>query len=89
MAKKGLSLNRRAMGEILKSDPVELALFVIADKIKDACDPSGHLGPDAYIAVSGKGKSRSRASVIAVTRYARNSNALHNTLLRSLDAGRG
>jgi hypothetical protein len=82
-------LNRRGVGEILKSDQVELALFVIADKIKDACDPDGHLGEDAYVAVSGKGRTRARASVIAVTRYARNSNAKHNTLVRALDSGRG
>lgn len=86
----GFRLNRRAIGEILKSDQVELGLFVIADKIKDACDPDGHLGEDAYVAVSGKGRTRARAAVIAVTPHARNSNAKHNTLIRALGgAGRG
>jgi len=86
---QSFKMNRKAMREILTSGDVELELFRRADAIKEACDPDGHLGEDAYIAVSGKGKSRSRASVIAVTRYARNSNAKHNTLLRALDAGRG
>jgi hypothetical protein len=85
----GFKMNRKAVREIALSDPIELELFKRADAIKEACDPDGHLGEDAYVAVSGKGKNRSRASVIAVTRYARNSNAKHNTLLRALDAGRG
>lgn len=86
---KPINISRAALRQIARSDDVELALFVIADKIKDACDPSGHLGEGAYVAVSGKGKTRSRASVIAVTAHARNSNALHNTLVHALDAGRG
>jgi len=83
-----IKINRKALREIAKSDPIELELFKRAEKIREACDPSGHLGEDAYVAVSGKGKSRARAAVIAVTRHARYSNAKHNTLLRALDAGR-
>jgi hypothetical protein len=85
---KQLRINRTALREIANSDDVELELFKRADAIREACDPSGHLGEDAYVAVSGKGKSRSRAAVIAVTRHARYSNAKHNTLLRAMDAGR-
>lgn len=79
-----VKLNRKAIRELAKSDGVELAVFVIADAIKDACDPDGHLGEGAYVAVSGKGKNRSRAAVIAATPYARNSNAKHDTLLNAL-----
>lgn len=85
---KGLKLNRAALRQILKSDPLELELFTRAERIREACDPDGHLGEDAYIAVSSKGKNRARASVIAASRYARNSNAKHNTLVRAIDAGK-
>lgn len=84
-----VKLNRKAIRELAKSDPVELAMFVIADAIREACDPDGHLGPDAYVAVSGKGKNRARAAVIAVTPYARNSNAKHDTLLKALGQAGG
>lgn len=85
---KGLKLNRAALREILKSDPLELELFKRAERIREACDPDGHLGEDSYIAVSSKGRNRARASVIAASRYARNSNAKHNTLVRAIDAGK-
>lgn len=84
-----VKINRRALRQIARSDAVELELFRRAELIREACDPDGHLGEDAYVAVSGKGKNRARAAVIAVSRYARYSNARHNTLLRALDRGRG
>lgn len=88
MAQRVVKLNRRALREIMKSDPLELELFRRAEAIREACDPDGHLGEDAYVAVSGKGRNRSRASVIAASRHAQNSNAKHNTLLKAIDAGR-
>lgn len=86
---KVFRMKRGAMRQILTSESVELELFKRADAIKEACDPDGHLGEDAYVAVSATGKNRARASVIAASRYARNSNAKHNTLVRAIDAGRG
>jgi hypothetical protein len=88
MAQKKFKLRRAALREILKSEPVELELFRRAEAIREACDPDGHLGEDAYVAVSGTGRNRARASVIAVTAHARNSNAKHNTLIKALDAGK-
>lgn len=85
---KGIKLNRAALREILKSDPLKTELFRRAELIREACDPDGHLGEDAYVAVSSKGRNRARASVIAVTAHARNSNAKHNTLVRAIDAGK-
>lgn len=87
MAAKGFKLNRKAIREIATSDDMELMLFVKADKMLQACDPDGHLGEDAYVAVSSKTRNRARAAVIAVTRHARYSNALHHTLLKAIDAG--
>lgn len=83
-----IKFNRRAIREIAKSDDLEHELFKRADKMLEACDPDGHLGPDAYVAVSSKGRNRARAAVIAVTAHARNSNAVHHTLLRVIDAGK-
>lgn len=88
MATKGFKLNRRALQEIATSDALQLHLFVRADAIREACDPDGHLGEDAYVAVSSKTRNRARAAVIAVTGHAVNSNALHHTLAKAIDAGR-
>lgn len=85
---KPFKLNRKAIREIATSDAMELMLFVKADKMLQACDPDGHLGEDAYVAVSEKTRNRARAAVIAVTGHARNSNAKHHTLLNAIDAGR-
>lgn len=88
MATKPFKLRRAALREILKSDPLQLELFRRAEAIREACDPDGHLGEDAYVAVSSVGRNRARASVIAVTAHARNSNAKHQTLLKAIDAGK-
>jgi hypothetical protein len=85
---KPFKLNRKAIREIGTSDRMQLMLFVKADKMLQACDPDGHLGEDAYVAVSSKTRSRARAAVIAVTGHAVNSNALHHTLMTALDAAR-
>lgn len=88
MAAKGFRMNRKAIREIATSDELQLHLFMRADKMLEACDPDGHLGEDAYVAVSEKTRNRARAAVIAVTRHARYSNAKHLTLLNVIDAGR-
>lgn len=81
-------LNRKAIREIATSDAVQLLLFIKADQMQQVCDPDGHLGEDAYVAVSSKTFHRARAACIAVTGHAVNSNALHHTLMQALDAAR-
>lgn len=81
-------LNRAAIRKIATSEELRLHLFIRADKMLEQCDPDGHLGEDAYVAVSEVTRNRARAAVIAVTAHARNSNALHHTLLNAIDAGR-
>lgn len=83
-----LKISRRALGEIARSEALELILFGIAEDMKNMADPTGHLGEDAYIAVSSKTRRRARASVIAATAYAVNSNAKHNTLISVLGSYR-
>ena len=79
-------INRKALREVARSEAVLLNLFMRAEAVREACDPDGKYG---YVAVSSKGKNRARAAVIAAGPYARNSNALHNTLIKNLDAARG
>lgn len=81
-----LKLSKKALREIASSDEIELELFKRAEAIRETVDPDGKYG---YVAVSGKGRSRSRASVIAAHPYARNSNAKHNSLIRAMGSGRG
>lgn len=86
MSKVRVKFNRREIGAILKNDKVREELLRRAERIKNACDPTDTKG---YEAVSGTGKTRARAAVIAQGPHARRSNAIHNTLVNNLDAGRG
>lgn len=83
MAKIRLKFNNREVKAILRNTAVLDELEFRAELIHDAIDHEGY-----EIAV-GVGKSRARASVIAVTQWARRSNAIHNTLVSNMDAGRG
>lgn len=85
---RGLKISRKALGEIARSEAVELVLFGIADEMKKMADPDGHLGEDAYVAVSTQTRRRARATVIAASAYAVNSNAKHNTLINVLGSYR-
>lgn len=83
-----MKISRKALGDIARSEAVELVLFGIAEEMKNLADPSGHLGEDAYVAVSSTTRKRARASVIAASAYAVNSNAKHNTLIGVLGSYR-
>jgi hypothetical protein len=84
-----IKLSRKVLREIAFSQAVTTALFLRAEAIRDACDPTNRFGDDGYVVAIGKGRSRTRVAVIAVNPGARKSNARHNTLINSLDAGRG
>lgn len=83
MAKIRIKFNRREMKAILKNQGTRQELERRADLIHSAISHEG------YEVASSIGKNRARASVIAVTQYARRSNAIHNTLVRNIGAGRG
>lgn len=85
MSKVKIKFDRREIDAILKHDKVRAELHRRAELIRDACDPADTRD---YEAVSSVGKTRARAAVIAQGTYARRSNAIHNTLLSNLDAGR-
>lgn len=75
--------DRRESDAILKNAAVRQELARRADLVRDA------IAHEGYEVNSGIGKSRARAAVIAVTQYARRSNAIHNTLVKNIGSGRG
>ena len=76
--------DRSALEQVRRWPETEAELKRRADAIAAAC------GGEAvgFVAVTGKGRTRSRAAVIAATQRARRRNAAENTILRNLDAGR-
>ena len=78
-----VKFNRRELKAILKNEATRQELERRANLIHGAIDHEG------YEVTSGIGKNRARAAVIAVTQYARRSNAIHNALVRHIGAGRG
>ena len=76
--------NLAAYRQIRRSQPVESFVGATARRIAAACggDEAG------YFAQTSLGTTRARGVVIAGTYEARKDNAVNNTLVRSLDAGR-
>ena len=58
-------------------------------ELKKRADRIASQAGEGYEALEGEGKTRSRASVVTTSMRAINSNRKNNTLLRSLDAGKG
>jgi hypothetical protein len=83
-----VKVSRAVLARIAKSDEVAAALFVRAEKLRDACDPTNRLGEDGYVVAVGQGRTRARVAVIAVHPHAVNSNRKHHTMLKAIDAGR-
>lgn len=70
----------------LRRDPgVTQELHRRAKLIADACGGED----DGFHAEVTQGRTRARASVVAVTYQARRRNARDNTMIKALDAGRG
>lgn len=74
-------MRKSAHEELRRLPKVKADLKRRADNIAAACG-------DGYVANSGEGKTRSRASVVTATGKAMRDNAKNNTLVRNLDAGR-
>ena len=76
--------NRDALEQVRRWPEASAELKRRADAIAAACGGE----PVGFVAVTGEGKTRSRAAVIAASPRARRRNAKSNTILRHLDAGR-
>lgn len=64
-------------------------LPAVKANLKSRADRIAAQAGEGYEAFEGEGKTRSRASVVTTSMRAINSNRKNNTLLRSLDAGKG
>lgn len=82
MSKVKIEWRLKGFEEIRRLPAVKANLKSRADRIAAA---SG----EGYVAESGEGKSRSRASVITGNIRAMNDNRKNNTILRNVDAGKG
>lgn len=80
-----VKFNMRAYLALRRDPSVVHELHRRAKLIADACGGED----DGFHAEITQGKTRARASVVAVTYQARRRNARDNTMLKSLDAGRG
>jgi len=82
MAKPLIVLNRKGIGEMLKSSGVradlERRVRAIAAVAGEGMEPASDIG-----------KTRARASVVTTTLQAKANEAQHRSLTRALDAGRG
>lgn len=58
-------------------------------ELKRRADHIASQAGEGYEALEGEGKTRSRASVVTTSIRAINSNRKHNTLIKSMDAGKG
>jgi hypothetical protein len=82
----GLKINSAGAREILNSPQVQKELLRRANLIKANADS---VGSGKYTADVQPGKNRAHALVKTTDAVSCASNAKHNTLLKSLDAGRG
>jgi hypothetical protein len=80
---KESKIKESELRKIRRSEASRRAVERRANLILDSINHEG------YEVASSVGQNRARAAVIAVTQYARRSNALHNTLIRHIGAGRG
>lgn len=80
-----VKMNSAGARAIMNSPEVQAELLRRANAIKDCADS---MGSGVYEADVQPGKNRAHAMVKTTGARSRASNAKHNTLLKSLDAGR-
>lgn len=88
MAKIKVQISSRGARAVLNSPEVLADLAGRAERIASAANSSSGVGGEGYVANSGSGKSRARASVVTGDYEAIRDNARSQTLLKNLDRGR-
>lgn len=86
MANVKVKINSSGARQLLNSTPVQGELLKRAEKIKARADG---IGSGKYSADVQPGKNRAHAMVKTTDIISKRSNAKHNTLLKSMDAGKG
>ena len=86
MADVKVKINSAGARKILNGSAVQGDLLRRAEKIKASADG---MGSGEYAADVRPGKNRAHAMVKTTDFISKKSNAKHNTLLKSMDAGKG
>ncbi len=86
MANVKVKINSSGARQLLNSTAVQGELLKRAEKIKARTDG---MGSGKYTADVQPGKNRAHAMVKTTDIISKRSNAKHNTLLKSMDAGKG
>lgn len=86
MARVSVSMNHAGAARLLNCAEVQADLLERAERIRDRADS---MGSGRYEADVMPGRTRAHAMVKTTDHRSRASNAKHNSLLKSLDAGRG
>lgn len=86
MANVKVKINSSGARQLLNSTAVQGELLKRAEKIKARADG---MGSGKYTADVQPGKNRAHAMVKTTDFISKKSNAKHNTLLKSMDAGKG
>lgn len=86
MAKFKVKISIHGCNELRNSEEVQQYILERAERIKAKADS---IGSGKYIADVQPGRTRAHAMVKTTDAKSMASNAKHNTLLKSIDAGRG
>ena len=86
MAKFKVKIHISACNELRNSEEVQQYILERAERIKAKADS---IGSGKYIADVQPGRTRAHGMVKTTDAKSMASNAKHNTLLKSIDAGRG
>lgn len=86
MAKFKVKISIRGCNELRNSQEVQQYILERAERIKSKAES---IGSGKYVADVQPGRTRAHAMVKTTDCVSMASNAKHNTLLKSMDAGRG
>lgn len=89
MARCMVVINSAEAVRIMNSPEMQADLLARAERIRDRAGSIGTVGQSGYEADVRPGKSRAHAMVKTSGDHGARSNAKHNSLLKSIDAGRG
>lgn len=84
-----VKVSRAAARAIMKSPGVRADLINRAKRIRDAAEDMSESGNAEYMVSTYDGNVAAKVHVFCANNAAKRSNAKHNSLVKSIDAGRG